>query len=369
MEQVLGPIYHYIYLIIATAISLPVFAKYNRLSPPIHTNNNNTALIIVLFITIFIGLRPISGIYFVDMGGYARIIDTYENTPFYFERDTDNILFDNLIVWWGCTGLGKTSFFLMMSTIYFVTAYIGLKKLFPKYELAAFLVFVGAFSTFAYGTNGIKAGAAASIFICALGFWPENQIISKIISVALILISYGFHHSMQLPIAAFIMALLIKKPKYIYVIWCIGIVLSAFHITYFQTLFGELTDEQGARYLLVDESKTSARIAFRPDFIIYSAIPVAIGYYYEIKKRLTNKTYSLIVHLYTLLNTIWLLCMYASYNNRIAYLSWFLYPIVILYPYLYVDTSINKYKYFSKAARYNLYFSLFMTFIFYNYIK
>ncbi len=28
------------------------------------------------------------------------------------------------------------------------------------------------------------------------------------------------------------------------------------------------------------------------------------------------------------------LCMYAGFTNRIAYLSWLIYPIVLIYPYL-----------------------------------
>lgn len=366
MDQFLASIYHYIYLFIVVILSLSLFNKYGKYKTLPTNNTNLVALIaIVIFFTVFIGVRPVSGRYFLDMAGYASTLDMFDNSTFYFEKDTDNLIFDNLRMWWACNSIGKTAFFLMMSTIYFVTAFIGIKKLFPQNELVAYLVFLAAFSTFSYGTNGIKAGAAASIFICALGFWNEN----KILSIVLILISLGFHHSMQLPIAAFILVLLIKNPKLYYWMWGIGIVLAAFHITYFQNLFGGLTDEQGAGYLLVDETQTSVRIEFRPDFIIYSAFPVFIGYYYEIRKRMTTKTYSLLLHLYTVINTVWLLCMYASFNNRIAYLSWFLYPIVLIYPYLYVDNSIKKYAFFSKAAKYHLYFTLFMTFVFYQFIK
>lgn len=362
--------YYYLYLLIVTVASLLLFNKYSKHTGLSYNNPNNRAtIILVLFLVLFVGIRPTNAKYFVDMVGYAATLDLYDNDIFYLTTDTDNLIFDNLIMWWGCNSLGKTSFFLLISTIYFVTAFIGIKKLFPKNEYAAFLVFLGAFSTFSYATNGIKAGAAASIFICALGFWNENKTTSRIISVALIAVSYGFHHSMQLPIAAFILVLLIKNPKYFYGAWCISVVLAAFHVTYFQNLFGWLTDEQGAGYLLVDEAKSEVRIAFRPDFIVYSAFPVIIGFYYEIKKHLTTKTYSFLIHLYTLLNTIWMLCMYAEFNNRIAYLSWFLYPIVIIYPYLYVDNSPKKYIYFSKAAKYHLYFTLFMVFVFYNFIK
>lgn len=365
MDQFIVSIYQYVYTIIVTMLSLPLLKGYNK-SITNTSKRYNTLFFIAVFFAVFIGLRPVSGLYFQDMKGYANLLELFDNSTFFFNKDTDNLIFDNLIMWWASNSLGKTMFFLLISTIYFVAAYIGIKKLFPQHAMIAYLVFLGAFSTFSYGTNGIKAGAAASIFICALGYWKENKTTSRIISVALIAVSYGFHHSMQLPIAAFILALLIKKPKYFYGAWCIGVILSAFHVTYFQNLFGGFTDEQGAGYLLVNEEKSEVRIAFRPDFILYSAFPVIIGFYYEIKKSLTTKTYSFLIHLYTTLNTIWMLCMYAEFNNRIAYLSWFLYPVVIIYPYLYVDNSPKKYINFSKAAKYHLYFTLFMVFVYYG---
>lgn len=86
--------------------------------------------------------------------------------------------------------------------------------------------------------------------------------------------------------------------------------------------------------------------------------------------------YKTILNLYLCTNAVWCLCMYASYCNRIAYLSWFMYPIVLIYPLLKEDLSgcsllkgRSQYKLFSKVMSYHLGFTLFMELVFYKLIK
>ena len=241
--------------------------------------------------------------------------------------------------------------------------YFGLKRLFPGSTKLAFLTYLAGFSTFSYSVNGIKAGAAASIFILALSF--RNK---KWLCTLLMLISLGFHHSMILPIASCIIAFFIKKPKLYYWIWGFCLLMAILHITYFQGIFAGMSDEQGAKYLLSTEETTTAHIGFRPDFILYSAVPVVMGYYFEIKNRYhLSRKYHFLIHFYILTNAIWMLCMYASFNNRIAYLSWFVYPIVIIAPFL-DKHNHNPFRYveLGKAVRYHLYFTMFMVIVYYG---
>lgn len=356
--------YRYIYLIIVTILSFFIYQKYKYLTPEsgrlIKTRGNQTILLAIFFI-IFIGMRPESGI-FVDMMNYKLYYSVlYYGEPFRFDWVADNFLFDNYFHYLASKHMPISYFFITMSIIYFGCSYIGIKRLFPNHSMAAYLVFLAAFSTFSYATNGIKAGAAASIFIMALGYMDK-----KIICLTLAFVSLGFHHSMQLPIAALIFTFLLKNPKWFFFGWGVCLLMAILHITYFQNLFGGMTDEQGASYLIVQEDNTAGGIRFRPDFILYSAIPIWIGYQYEMKKKLTSKIYSTLLHFYLVTNAVWMLCMYASFNNRVAYLSWFIYPIVIIYPYLYIDNSEKKYVKFSKAVKYHLYFTLFMFFIYYG---
>lgn len=364
MEDFIASIYQYVYITIIAILSISIISAYklHRGSFEYHYPIKRTnEILLVVFLIVFIGLRPISESVFFDMTAYAKFYYQYEGNAFEFNWNTDNKIFDNLYLFWSSAKLGATNLFLFLATLYFGCSYIGIRKLFPKHTLPAYLVFLAAFSTFSYATNGMKAGVAASIFIMALGFRHKIWL-----SLIFAIVSLGFHHSMVLPIAGFIVTMIIKKPKWYFYGWFFCLLMATLHITYFQNLFGGMTDDQGAGYLLVTTDNTLGGIRFRPDFILYSAMPVWIGYQFEMKKKITSKIYSSLLHFYLVTNGIWMLCMYASFNNRIAYLSWFVYPIVLIYPFLYVDNSKEKYVKFSKSVKYHLLFTLFMEFVYYG---
>lgn len=363
MVDSLASIYHYIYLIIISILSIVIIPKSLALDGTVKQENlsERNCFALVLFIILFIGFRPDSGV-FVDMWAYSRFFRLFNGWAEY-SLETDNIIFDNLMLWWASKNLGSRGFFLLIAAIYFTCAYLGIRRLFPNHKYIAFLVFLAAFSTFSYGTNGIKAGAAASIFIMALGY--RDKVIPCILLLA---ISYGFHHAMQVPIVAFLIVSVVKNPKYFFAFWILCFILACFHVTYFQELFGTWTDDQGAGYLLIDEEKTVAHIRFRPDFVLYSAMPVVIGYRLMNKPGFyLSKTYSFILRLYLLTNSIWMLCMYAAFNNRIAYLSWCIYPIVLIYPFFNdLDRNTIQYRTAYRTVAYHLCFTLFMVFVYYG---
>ena len=286
----------------------------------------------------------------------------YEGEPFLFDWETENLLFDNLFAWWGSERLGYTSFFVFMAVIYFGAAYLGIRKLFPNHRLTAYLVYLAAFSTFSYATNGIKAGAAASLFILAMGYRENLKV-----CIPLILISWGFHHSMIMVVAGFVLTLFVKNPKYYFYGWVFCFLMAAAHVTAFQHFFSDFTTEHGAKYLtdsLVENDGTKG--GFRIDFILYSAMPVLVGYYAVFKKKMhLSPLYKDLLNLYLCLNGLWMLCMYAEFTNRIAYLSWFLYPIVLIYPFLQEQWGKSRYKTFGLVMLGHLGFTLFMNIIYY----
>jgi len=314
----------------------------------------------MLLCAIVIGIRP-NWHGFVDSRNYIRVIEFLQGEYFVFDVDTQNILFDNLLCWIASKSWSWTSFFVIIAFIYFGGIFIAVKKMFPRDVLFAFLVYLAAFSTFSYATNGIKAGAAASLFLVALAYRDK-----KWVSYLFVALSYGFHHSMQLLVAAYIIVSLVKKPKYYLWLWCVSLLVAALHITFFQELFAGFTDEQGAQYLIADQSEESAYLTgFRLDFIIYSAVPVLLGWYWIFKRGLKSEKYNFLYNLYLLANSVWMLCMYASYTNRIAYLSWQLLPIVLIYPFLNERLSPNQYRTVGVIALGHLAFTLFMEFIYY----
>lgn len=352
--------YHSIYLILVTILTFVVGSKYSHYdSNRIYSGGKEDffpSFLLCIVASVFIGLRPISGRYFVDMANYANGWFLFDEGVFHFSLDRENFLFDNLRAFMSTAGIPVESFFMLISIIYFVSAYIAIRKLFPNDTLLVYLIFLAAFSTFSYGTNGIKAGSAASLFLVALAYRDNLKV-----SIPMAIISLGFHHSMIMVLCSYLIVLLIKNPRYYFFLWIFSFLIAAAHITVFQMLFNSMSDEQGQEYL-----SDTLGSGFRIDFILYSAIPVLVGYIVVYKKGINSMMYNTILSLYLMTNSIWMMCMYASFTNRIAYLSWFLYPIVLIYPFLKENWGLRQFNYAKLVSYGHLAFTIFMSVIYYG---
>ena len=234
--------YYTIYLILVTIITLFVYSKYSRkngnIIHPLQKRKKEGTFLLAIFMTLFIGFRPASYV-FVDMMNYIEHYHAlYEGNAFVFNRDAENFLFDNYLTWIGSKYLGTTFLFASIAAIYFICTYIACKRMFPKDTLAVYLVFLAAFSTFSYGTNGIKAGAAAAIFLMAMSFRDNLKI-----CIPLILVSWGTHHSMIMVVVAFVLTLIYKNTKVYFAGWCFCLLVAVAHISFFQELFAGLFKE------------------------------------------------------------------------------------------------------------------------------
>ena len=359
-----GEFYEYIYIIFVALISIPLFKEYsNRQNPLFGTYNVRSRfpeIFLVIILVLFIGFRPADKAFYDTMFYYDVIAN--RSLQFYgIDYEVENLIFDNVLFYFSYKHWSYTVFFLLIASIYFVCSYIATRKLFPKDTLFAYLVFLAAFSTFSYSVNGIKAGAASSIFLLGLAYREK-----LLISIPLVLLSWGIHHSMSFPIAVYVVVLLYSKPKCYFYFWGGCLLMALLHITTFQEIFAGYTDEKGVEYLTTTGDDWKGKGGLRPDFILYSMMPVILGWYATQKLKIQNKTYNLFLCYYLLSNAIWMLCMYVNYNNRIAYLSWFVYPFLIVYPLLECDWKESRYQDLVKYAKYHLYFTLFMVLIYYG---
>jgi FtsH-binding integral membrane protein len=57
-----------------------------------------------------------------------------------------------------------------------------------------------------------------------------------------------------------------------------------------------------------------------------------MGWYICVKRKIQDNWYNVICMTYCLCNAFWIMVIRSAYSNRFAYLSWFIYPIVIAYP-------------------------------------
>ena len=208
----IGPQYYsHIYIGLVVLLSLIVFKRYTRYSSKRLTAGANQTsiwvLVLAISLSLFVGLRPVSEMYFVDMANYSAALSFFNEEIFTFDWSTDNILFDNFLLFCAARSFPEEVFFISISVIYFCCMAWACASLFPRDKMAAFLVCLGAFSTFSYATNGIKAGAAASLFLVALAMYKNRKILWAFLFV---LLSIGFHHSMVVPAAAFMICLFVK---------------------------------------------------------------------------------------------------------------------------------------------------------------
>lgn len=365
MVLITASLYYTVYLIAVTILTIIVSNQYatysNERLYSCNKQEPTNAFIVALGFALFIGFRPISGV-FIDMMNYVELFKFYGQYQYNFTWDTDNIIFDNLFRFLATEEYDIRIIFVIMSFLYFGGMYVAFKKMFPKDILYMLIIYLGAFSTFSFATNGMKNGVAASIFLCALAY-RDN----KLLLLLLCLLSYGFHHSMIMPIAALIIALFYKNTKVYLYIWIICILLSAAHVTVFQTLFNSMADSQGQEYL--GNIGGEASHGFRPDFIFYSAFPVISGYYAVFKHGYKSSAYQYLFNTYLIVNSIWMLCMYASFTNRIAYLSWLMLPVVLVYPFFDKSFVQDQYKKVNTVAWIHLGFTLAMEIIYYGLLK
>ena len=148
-------------------------------------------------------------------------------------------------------------------------------------------------------------------------------------------ISVMFHKSMMLPIMALCCSFFITSTHKYFMFWVLSIFVSLTMGSMIIQVFTSLgfADERLGAYLSgQSESGKFSSTGFRFDFLIYSAAPLALAYFYVIKKGFNDIIYKHILHTYMISNAFWIMVIRANFSNRFAYLSWFLMALVVGYP-------------------------------------
>lgn len=338
-------LFHTIYLTVVMMACIMIFFHYISSSGNKILYNQGGPLklipasVLCVALIFLIGLRPAS-----------RFVSYFGDT-FYYAHFYNNILIDYTDVDWSgewiwenfsfflkSIALNVNEYLLVVAAIYIILMFVCCIKLMKNNVLIAVLFCLASFSFWGYGINGIRNGMACSIVLLAVSFLPGNTI-EKIISILLMVIAYGIHHSILLPGLCAVMAYVaIKDPKYAISFWGISILISLVAGNLVGDFFASLGfDERTSYFTDTDESSLSSDFSstgFRFDFLLYSAMPVLMTWYVAVKRKFKDSTFNLIANTYILSNAFWVMVIRATFSNRFAYLSWFLYPIVIAYPLL-----------------------------------
>ncbi len=218
---------------------------------------------------------------------------------------------------------------------YFViiaSLYVGL-YLFAIYRLSrhnSYWLFVAVAVSFgytSYGYNTLRAGLAIAFILVGISYYFNIK------KMALFLfLGVSTHFSMIIPVSALLVSRYWPKTELYYKLWLLSIPVSFVAGGFFNTFFSSWSGDVRTNYLTT--ANDAYKIGFRIEFILYSLLPMAIGAYYIFKKGYTDKLYVSLYNTYLLANIFWILVIRANYSDRFAYLSWFLLPVILVYPIL-----------------------------------
>lgn len=306
------------------------------------SNNTLFALILSLILAFWIGQRPVSGFYFGDTSNYAYTFDLMKHGIFVPSENTGEWVWNSIM--FACAQVMDIhSYFTLIDFGYFGFTFWACRRFTPNNVLVSLLFTFGALSFFSYGTNGIRNGLACAMTLTAFSYLTGNKR-DKIIACLIAFFAVNIHRTTILPLGiAAASMFVVKNFKQAYTFWILSIVISLVAGGAVTSFFAGLGFDDRLSYLTAEHAEgLFSKSGFRWDFLIYSMMPIVLGYYVVIKRGIQDRTYSILLNTYTLANAFWVMVIRANYSNRFAYLSWFMYPIVLAYPLLCIDIWGNE---------------------------
>lgn len=222
-------------------------------------------------------------------------------------------------------------YWLFYTFFYCIAYYMVAKKYFP-YKYAGYFVLcvIGCMGFVSYGSNTIRAGFGIAMLL--LAFCAEN----KLLRLCFAIIAIGCQMSMLLPVICYLTSnYLLKKYQWCEIIWILFLIITSVTsvVSDLMTMFGFL-DARIEEMSVSDGTSDVYNVGFRFDFLLYSVIPILIARYNINKMRKDSPTYLIVYRTYLLINAVWLLLIRIPFTDRVAYLSWFMIPFLLLYPVL-----------------------------------
>ena len=304
-----------------------------------HDANQDFAVILSLVIIYYVGLRPIYKD-FVDMHNYAHMYKTFASQWEYRLPDLKTEWFwDDVMIFFRRNGFTVHSYFLFIEFVYVMGMLVSAVIVTRNNLFMTMMFMITSFSFLGFGENGLRNGMSCSILLPGICLLTREGKGNKMLSVLFMILAFGTHRSSMLPIAASLASVFwIKDTKTAMRFWIASFGISLVAGPLMEQFFASLGfDDRMDKYTSTDQATmadTFNRTGFRWDFVFYSSFPVIMIWYTTIYRKFKDKTYNVIAITYLLSNAFWLMVIRASYSNRFAYLSWFIYPLVIAYPLL-----------------------------------
>lgn len=310
--------------------------------------------LLMLYVFAIITLYPVDS--FSDKNSYLNAFNTIRFTDLNTGKDIGwyyyTYLFNSITT-------NSQAYFAFTAFIYVGGYYIFARKFIaPSYIFIFLLATFTSFAFFAYGVNTLRAGFALSFLLLAITYHRKVPFFLLFGVLAVLC-----HKSLTLPFLGFMLARYIKKPNYYLVLWIVALLFSSLNIvsisSFLESNMGDF-DERAIGYLS-KESTLRYKSGFRLDFVLYSLAPILVGYYYIFKLKIKDPIYTQLYCTYLFTNAFWLLVIRMNFTDRMAYLSWFLIPFLMLYPLIKYNLFINQRKYIALILTAIISFTLFMS--------
>lgn len=317
---------------------------------PVQVHN---AIWLLLIVTIFFGLRPVSTV-FADMIGYAS---SYEHGVYEVSEVRNEPVWQ--IIMYICHewfGVSTSLWFLVVAAIAFGFKFAACKKLLGNHIYTVFLFLLTSFSFWSNAVTIIRSNIGMAFALYGIALFLERTKKSKILAILFFVVAFYSHTSTALLIGCFFLSrFFIKKIKWSLYIYLICFVGSLALGSYFEALFASLGFDDRMSSFTTDVDYTGfSHTGFRWDFLSYSIVPILLGWYIVAKKKIKDRVYSILLNTYIISNAFWVLVIRAQFSDRFASISWSLYFLVLAYPLLRMPIWKNQ----PKKVVYGLWFQM-----------
>lgn len=287
--------------------------------------SNQLIYVLAILIVFYFAFEPIA--LYSDKWNYEFIFKSInDNNVEKSSLESGFYFYNNIIAFFS----NSTFFYFLITAVFYLLGSLYfINKVFSK--KARYIVFIAVISSlgfYGYGTNTIRQGLALSVFMF---FFMEKRITVKLIigSVLAILI----HKSLLFVVAInFFVIKYNRKDNFIFVWVFLLLATIALGETFTDVFGGFLIDSDSRMNSYLTDEFENYETGFKINFLVYSLLPILFGRF--IKKRgFQDAFFDKILSIYILINAFWLLVIRLPFTDRFAYLSWFLIPFIIIYPF------------------------------------
>ncbi len=327
-------LYKWIYIILCTLLCLFHNAKLtsykgNNAITRFGCSTKRWGMALLLFMIVFIGTRPLSKL-FTDMYYYVgfyelKAFDSYDSSSGEFLWNG----FQKICYHW--FGMSSLTWLFLVALISQLLKYLACKKIFHENVYTAYLFVITSFSFWSSATNIMRSDLAFSLVLYGMAVMLDEKTRRKWLLLFLFFFLATFVHksSVLLMICFLASYIFVKDIRWAVGFWLLCVVMSLINHSFFENLFMAMGfDDRVEQYLTGEDTiGVFSHSGFRWDFLLYSIVPIVLGWF--ISKKITDKMYSALLNTYILANSFWILVIRALFSDRFAGISWSMYGLVL----------------------------------------